>query len=91
MITESQHYNKIDFTDEQLAEQYDGCTFTDCNFENIKLSNVTFIECEFENCNLSNAKINVASFKDVTFNGCKLMGVNFNDCNPFLLDFTFNN
>lgn len=89
MIEENQTYNKIDFTNKPLVQEYDCCTFTACNFENIKWNNITFIECVFINCNLSNVKINAASLKDVNFSNCKQLGVNFNDCNPFLLHFSF--
>lgn len=86
MLKENETYQKIDFSNTQLATEYDGCTFLDCNFENLKLGNITFMECEFVNCNLSNVKLNHTAFKDVQFNNCKLLGINFNDSNPFLLE-----
>lgn len=89
MIEENKTFNKVDFTSQRLTSEYDCCTFTDCNFENTQLTNITFMECEFKNCNLSNVKINVSSFKEVNFINCKLLGVNFNDSNPFLLNFSF--
>ncbi len=88
-MPENKPFNKVDFSKQKLSNEYDCCTFTDCNFENVKIGNNTFIECEFVNCNFSNTKLNVTSFKDVSFKNCKLMGINFNDCNPFLLHFSF--
>ena len=89
MIPENETLKKVDFTARKLSKEYDCCTFIACNFENIQLANITFIECKFINCNLSNSKLNYTAFKGVLFEKCKLLGVNFNDCNPFLLKFTF--
>ena len=72
-------YLKTDFSKKTLDKEYDCSIFKDCNFENVQLSNITFIECEFINCNLSNTKINNTAFKDVIFKKCKLLGINFND------------
>lgn len=84
-------YLKTDFSKKALEKEYDCCTFTECNFEYVQLLSITFIECEFINCNLSNTKINASAFKEVSFINCKLMGINFNDSNPFLLNFNFKN
>jgi len=91
VISENETYQKINFTNKQLASEYDGCTFVACNFENLKLGSITFLECEFINCNLSNVQLNYTAFKDVVFENCKLLGINFNDCNPFLLQLKFTN
>jgi len=70
--------------------EYDNCTFINCNFSNLHLSNIEFIECDFEDCNFSNSNIKNTSFKEVIFSTCKLVGLNFSECNPFLLAFSFN-
>lgn len=89
MLKENETYQKVNFSKTALATEYDGCNFIDCNFENMKLGNITFMECEFINCNLSNVKLNYTAFKDVQFNNCKILGVNFTDSNPFLLELKF--
>jgi uncharacterized protein YjbI with pentapeptide repeats len=71
--------------------EYDNCTFINCNFSNLHLSNNEFVECNFEDCNFSNSIIKNTSFKEAVFDTCKLVGVNFSECNPFLLAFSFNN
>ena len=71
--------------------EYDNCTFINCNFSNLHLSNNEFVECNFEVCNFSNSNIKNTSFKEVIFSTCKLVGLNFSECNPFLLAFSFKN
>jgi uncharacterized protein YjbI with pentapeptide repeats len=89
MIQENETFTKVNFTASKLLKQYDCCIFIDCNFENVPLLTITFIECEFINCNLSNAKMSSTAFKTVAFDRCKLLGISFSDCNPFLLKFSF--
>ncbi|UWX55261.1 pentapeptide repeat-containing protein [Maribacter litopenaei] len=43
----------------------------------------------FSECNLSNANIVNTIFKEVSFEHCKMMGMKFEDCNDFLMDFNF--
>ncbi|MFK8060621.1 MAG: pentapeptide repeat-containing protein, partial [Polaribacter sp.] len=69
--------------------EYDNCTFKDCNFESIHASNIQFVECEFIDCNFSNTIVKDSAFKDVNFINCKMIGVKFNECDPFLLQFSF--
>ncbi|WP_421771684.1 pentapeptide repeat-containing protein [Emticicia sp.] len=89
-IIEEEEFNGINFTQESLRKgEYEGCTFTNCDFSNLHLSNFDFVECEFEDCNLSNVKISNTAFKQVKFSNCKLLGVNFGECNPFLFSVSF--
>jgi len=55
----------------------------------VDLTYTSFTECEFEACDLSSAKIRNTAFKDVVFRDCKLLGVKFENCNTFLLQFYF--
>lgn len=83
-------YKGSSFADrDQLADEYDGCTFINCVFSNCELQDVYFTNCEFDNCDLSMAKLNNTAFRDVKFKNCKLLGLHFDDCNNFLLSFTF--
>jgi len=83
-------YNSIDLTKEPLQlGEYENCTFTNCILTNTNLSDFSFDECVFIGCDLSNAKITNTAFKDVHFENCKLVGMQFDQCNPFLLGFRF--
>jgi fluoroquinolone resistance protein len=83
------------FIKEQFAQkklplgEYEGCTFLDCDFTDADISGLTFIDCSFEDSNLSMTKIQNSAFKTVRFINCKLLGLNFNECNPFLLSLSF--
>lgn len=72
----------------QIAE-YDNCTFESCNFSGMDLSDADFEACEFINCDFSNAIIRNTAFKVVKFKSCKLIGLQFDECNSFLLEFQF--
>ena len=83
-------YSKIDFTNTKIKKgEYDNCTFLNCNFEGIHASNIQFVECEFTDCNFSNTIVTNTAFKDVSFVNCKMIGVKFNECDSFLLQFSF--
>lgn len=87
---DSETYSKIDFTKTKINKgEYDNCTFVNCNFVGIHASNIQFVECEFIDCNFSNTIVKSTAFKEVNFINCKLMGVKFNECDPFLLQFRF--
>ena len=87
---DSREYSKIDFTKTNIKKgDYDNCKFIKCNFEGIHASNIQFVECEFIECNFSNAIVKDTAFKDVNFINCKMLGIKFNECDPFLLQFTF--
>ncbi|WP_346863779.1 pentapeptide repeat-containing protein [uncultured Draconibacterium sp.] len=85
-----QNFKNIIFSDSEVEiSDYENCTFIDCSFSNANLSDFSFEDCRFENCDFSNTKIRNTAFKNVHFNSCKLIGLQFDECNPFLLEFTF--
>lgn len=87
---DSETFSKIDFTKIKITKgEYSNCTFTNCNFEGIHASNIQFVECEFIDCNFSNTIVTNTAFKDVNFIKCKMIGVKFNECDSFLLQFSF--
>ncbi|NJB71740.1 uncharacterized protein YjbI with pentapeptide repeats [Saonia flava] len=87
---EDEHFKGENYTQNRLAKgEYEHCTFTNCNFSNGNLTNSSFLECEFIDCNLSNSNITASSFNEVLFKDCKLLGLRFDQCNDFLLSFTF--
>lgn len=69
--------------------EYIECIFTNCDLNNLNLSNYSFKECKFTTCNLSNIQVEHTSFKEVLFDSCKLIGIQFELCNPFLLKLEF--
>lgn len=71
------------------GEEFEHCTFTGIDLQNTDLSGSRFIECAFNGCDLSNAKLHRTSFQEVRFINCKMMGLHFDDCNEFLLSFSF--
>ena len=68
---------------------YEGYRFSDCSFGNANLSGLNFMNCVFENCDLSLASLRQTSLKEVRFLRCKLLGIQFGECNKFLLQLGF--
>lgn len=90
IIIESETYENIDYATSLLpVAEYDNCTFVNCNFAEGNLSKTSFLECRFEHCNLSNAVLKQTAFKEVEFAHCKMVGVDFSNCNDFLLEMNF--
>ncbi len=69
--------------------EYENCIFNGCDFSNIPLSEIKFIDCEFNGCNLSIAILNGTAFQNVTFIDCKMLGLQFNACNGFGFSVSF--
>ena len=87
---EDKIYDRVDFAKSPLGIcEYDSCTFKHCVFTVNSLAGSTFIDCVFENCDLSNLKLTHTSFRQVKFKGCKMMGLRFDECNPSLISFHF--
>ena len=84
-------FSKKDYSQQKLRVEYDNCTFVDCAFKEADLSTSSFLECRFIDCDFSNAQVKTSSFKEVDFEGCKMIGVNFSECNPFMLALKFTN
>lgn len=84
---QDENFTKI--TADQLAKEYDNCTFTDCDLADADLSGITFMDCEFTNSNLSNTRLAETGLKGVRFRNCKLMGMLFIDCSAFLFSVDF--
>lgn len=69
--------------------EYEGCRFVGCNFSEVDLSEFIFSDCVFTGCNLSVVKLEKTAIRNCKFNECKILGVNFENCNPFGLAFSF--
>ncbi len=80
-----EEFKGIDYSIKSFAKgEYENCSFINCNFTAVDLSNINFIECSFTDCNFSLARVSNAGFREVSFKGCKLLGMRFEDCNDFL-------
>lgn len=89
---DEEQYVGVDYTKTAIIKgEYDNCLFENCNFSDIHASNISFVECEFINCNFSNTIVAHTFFKSVLFRECKIIGVKFNECDPFLMAFSFEN
>lgn len=81
---------QANFAGQPLPQRdYEGYTFTQCNFSEADLSGVVFADCTFTDCNFSLAKLTKTAFRQVRFVGCKLVGLRFEQCHEFLLAFSF--
>ena len=90
LIINNETFRDIIYTHESLVNgDYESCSFINCDFQKLNLSNINFIECTFENCNLSSTQLNNTGLKTVLFKKCKLLGMSFTDVNPFLLALQF--
>ncbi|MDR3651452.1 MAG: pentapeptide repeat-containing protein [Paludibacter sp.] len=91
-MTENKLFERIDFTLIHLPkDEYENCKFVNCNFYSADLLNVTFRECIFDCCDFSLASLKNTALNDIYFIGCKLVGVQFEECNPFLFSVNFEN
>lgn len=68
---------------------YEQCIFKACPFGSTNLSGFQFTDCTFEDCDLSNVNLLDTSLVDVVFIDCKMLGLNFDACNPLLLQLKF--
>ncbi len=89
MDTYNQVYQSTHFKQQELASEYEVCTFHECNFSGLDFRDITFEECTFTNCNFSEVKIKNTAFKNVQFIECKMLGLQFTNCNTFLLEMNF--
>ncbi|MEO9869798.1 pentapeptide repeat-containing protein [Ekhidna sp.] len=89
MLIANETFEKLTALDNQ--NEYECCTFKNCDFSGGNLSATKFIESEFIDCNLSNAKLNETSILDVQFKSCKMLGIQFDMSNPLLFSAIFEN
>lgn len=90
MIIENQLFEKAGIqTTLPASREFENCTFRNCNFFNTDFSGYVFRECRFEECDLSMVKLKNTTLNEVHFEGCKAVGVQFGECNSFLLNLSF--
>ncbi len=85
----NQSFAKTVFTQHTLHPEYEVCSFDECDFTGLDFRDIHFEECTFTNCNFTEVKINNTAFKQVQFTECKMLGLQFANCNPFLLEMNF--
>ena len=73
---------KVDFLKEALAEEYYECTFRNCDFHGLKITETKFECCTFEDCNLSLTAFFTAVF-DSQFKNCHMIGCDLSGLNIF--------
>ena len=92
MLTENKVFEKVSFSEHILLKGvYEECTFKNCNFNGVDLSGITFRTCSFNSCDFSLTILNNTILQDVRFLNSKLLGVQFHQCNKFLLRLNFEN
>ena len=92
LYIEGQTFSKKDYRKSPLEKwEYEHCTFIHCDFSDSDISHIQFSACEFRNCNLSMSKMIATSLQNITFKDSKILGVQFDTCNNFLLEFSFEN
>lgn len=83
-LFELESYKGIDFSAGDVTiGHYEECTFVNCSFAKVDLSDRKFIECEFVNCDFSLSVLNQTALREVYFKECKLIGLHFEDCHSF--------
>lgn len=90
---DQEYYCEVEFEglDRLEADEFEACTFRNCNWSEQDLKRKKFIECEFIDCNLSNAKLLASSIQDCHFKDCKMLGLRFDLCNTFSFGFHASN
>ncbi|MEN8697409.1 MAG: pentapeptide repeat-containing protein [Bacteroidia bacterium] len=80
--------NKV-FTQGELDHEYEQCAFINCDFTGLYFTDIAFEECTFSTSNFTEVKIKNTAFKKVSFTECKMLGLQFSQCNSFLLELNF--
>jgi len=83
-------FEKVNPNDD-FANEYNVCTFKNCDLSNVHFDSAELIDCQFVSCNLSMAKFDGTTLSNVKFESCKLIGVDFSKCSKFLFSVSFEN
>lgn len=87
-----QHFQYHVFSNSELRDAiFDGCNFSNCSFEGVRLDHTEFIGCHFSNCNFTGSLVINTALKEVKFDTCKLLGFDFSACSDFLFRAGFDN
>lgn len=89
MLIANETFDTLKSLDNQ--QEYECCTFRQCDLSEAFLTSTRFIECEFVECNLSNIRIDQTSFIDCSFDQCKMLGIQFDRSNHLIFSASFTN
>ncbi|MGI6199771.1 MAG: pentapeptide repeat-containing protein [Christensenellales bacterium] len=88
-VAEEIAFEQLRLTGPMYDRQFIDCTFTRCVLEQAQLTNCRFEQCAFVGCELTLTELPQTRLGEVRFDGCKLTGIDFSQCNPFLLRLGF--
>lgn len=89
-MTENETFEKVDFHEMELDDEYYDCVFVACDFSKLVIRNTDFEKCEFRACNFTLASFKEA-LRDVAFADCKMTGADFTDIDRFSDGLVFEN
>ncbi|MEO6149530.1 MAG: pentapeptide repeat-containing protein [Mucilaginibacter sp.] len=72
-------------------EEFQSCTFKNCDLSNSSFIYNKFLDCTFIGCNLSLVHLGYSTLNNAVFKSCKILGVNFKECQDFLFSVQFEN
>ncbi len=91
-FAQNQTFQRQNYRETPLPKwEYEGYTFVNCDFSDSDISHIQFSDCEFIGCNLSMTKVVETKLQDVRCKDSKMLGIMFDVCNNFLLEFSFEN
>lgn len=89
-MTENETFEKVDFKEMELDDEYNDCVFIACDFSGKAIQNTDFDQCEFRTCNFALARFR-AALRDSTFADCKMTGADFTEIDRFSNGLVFEN
>lgn len=87
-MAENKTFDKINFTDTLLDNEYYNCNFISCNFSEVFIDNTILDSCEFKDCDFSLTKFR-QTISNIKFIACKMVGADFMKLNQFSTDIHF--
>lgn len=81
-MIENETFEKVDFRERELDDEYCHCVFDACDFSGKTIRNTVFDKCVFRACNFSLTRFREA-LRDVAFAECKMTGADFAEIGRF--------
>jgi fluoroquinolone resistance protein len=89
-MTEASYDHEVfEKLEEMPGNEFEDCTFIDCNLADGDWSGYFLTDCRFVDCNLSTIKVNKSNLRSVDFVNCKAIGVDFSQCLTSLFSVSF--
>lgn len=87
---EQQRFRNLKTSDWILKTKiFNQCSFESCNFIENDLTDTYFMDCKFMRCQFSLVRLDGCKLQDVVFRDSKIVGLDFSNCNTFLLRMNF--